>query len=205
MTRETVKTVIFDFGGVLLRTHNYSPRRQWDERTGLNPGGFEDYIFNGKIGQQAQLGQATWEEVWRDAARKFNLSPAEMTQAQKDFFTGDMLDHNLVEYIRRLKQHFTIGLLSNTWYRDGRSLLLQYGIADAFHFSVTSAEVGTKKPNPRIYQIALERANAKPEEAIFVDDFEENIFAARDLGLQVVFFVDPDAACARLVELTGVE
>lgn len=205
MDNSPIRTILFDFGGVILRTHDYAPRRKWEEKLGLPPGDFEAYIFGGPVGQLAQLGQAGWADVWQDAARHFGLTPAEMTRAEQDFFSGDVLDRNLVDYIRRLKRHYTIGLLSNTWYPDGRTLLLHYGIADAFNYSLTSAEVGIKKPDARIFHLALDRAGCGPEQAVFVDDLEDNIFAARDLGLIPVFFVDPSAACARLAELTGVE
>jgi putative hydrolase of the HAD superfamily len=205
MGKLPLKTVIFDFGGVILRSLDRSPRTAWDEHLGLSTGQFEDYIFNGPTGRKAQVGQATWEEVWAEAAKHFSLADHHAAQAQRDFFKGDAIDQDLVRYIRRLKQHFAIGLLSNTWYPDGVSLLIQYGLADAFNYSVTSAEVGVMKPDPKIYQVALSRAGAEPAEAVFVDDFEENVLAARDLGMQAVYFVDPTAAHARLAELTGIE
>lgn len=199
-----LKTVIFDFGGVLLRTHDRSFRHKWDEKLGLELGTFENFIFNGPKGRQAQHGQVTWEAVWESAAKKFNLSEAEITAAKREFFSGDALDVGLVDYIRRLKKHYAIGLLSNTWHRDGLTLLLQYGIANAFHFTLTSAEVGIMKPNPKIYRLALERAKVVPEEALFIDDMQANVLAARNLGIHGIYFVDPALALERLKALTGV-
>jgi FMN phosphatase YigB (HAD superfamily) len=46
----------------------------------------------------------------------------------------------------------------------------------------------TRKPDARIYQLALERLRAKPEEAVFVDDMPENVEAARALGMCGVQF-----------------
>jgi len=197
-------TIIFDFGGVLLRTADPTPRRRWEERLGLQPGKLATYVFDGPVGALAQVGKATWEDVWIAVAKKFNLSPTEAAHMQQDFFSGDVLDKDLVNYIRRLKRTYTIGLLSNTWLPNGHTMLLQYGIADAFHFTVTSAELGVKKPDPRIFQVALERAQATPAETVFVDDMEENVLAARSLGVQAVYFVDPSAALARLAHLTGI-
>ncbi len=203
--KTTFKTIIFDFGGVLLRTEDRSAREKWEARLNLSPGQLEAYVFDGPVGRQAQVGQATWEQVWQDTARHFRLSATEATRAQQDFFKGDVIDRDLVNYIRRLKQGYTIGLLSNSWYPDGHTLLLQYGIADAFDFSVTSAETGIIKPRPAIYRAALQKAGADPAQAIFVDDVEENVFAARQLGMEAVYFVDPQAARARLAALTGLD
>ncbi len=86
------------------------------------------------------------------------------------------------------------------------SLLIQYSLADAFHTTVTSAEAGIMKPDPAIYRLALERVGGvEPGQAIFVDDMESNVLAAREIGMQAVYFVDPATAMARLAELTGVE
>jgi epoxide hydrolase-like predicted phosphatase len=64
------------------------------------------------------------------------------------------------------------------------------GIADCFDVFVTSAEIGVMKPDPHIYQVALHRLGLSPPEAIFVDDFVENIEAARRLGMGAVHFLD---------------
>ena len=61
------------------------------------------------------------------------------------------------------------------------------------------------KPDTRIYRIALGRLNVKPNEAIFVDDFSDNVAAARALGLTGVHFTDPQQARRELMILTGVE
>lgn len=199
-----IKAIIFDFGGVLLRTYDHAYRTRWDDKLGLAHGQFEDYIFNGPVGQVAQLGQATWDEVWREAAQHFNLSPAETKQAKDDFFKGDRFDEELADYIRRLKERYTIGLLSNTWQIDGFAVLGWYNLADAFDVAVTSAELGVMKPDPRIYQAALQRVQAQPEQAVFIDDSAPNIVAARNLGIHTVHFVDPVEARRQLATLTGV-
>ena len=193
--------IIFDFGGVLLRTRDHSLRIKWEKKLGLKRWEFEEYIFNGPVGRKAQLGRASWQAVWDDAGQKFGLSAAEQAQAQQDFFGGDALDEDLATLIRQLKARYTIGLLSNTWFSDGGAMLQQFNIADAFHFTLTSAEVGLMKPDARIYQLALQRANAAPAQTLFIDDSERNIIAARKLGMQTIHFVDPKAVYLRLVEL----
>jgi len=48
-----------------------------------------------------------------------------------------------------------------------------------------------RKPEPEIFHIALERAQVKPEEVLFLDDFEANLEAAKALGIDGIF-VTPD-------------
>jgi putative hydrolase of the HAD superfamily len=77
----------------------------------------------------------------------------------------------------------------------------RWKIADAFDELIISAEVGIAKPDPRIYHLALERLGVAAGEAVFVDDFLENIDAAQALGLHTVHFRNPDQARTELDHL----
>ena len=104
----------------------------------------------------------------------------------------------LVEYIRRLKPAFKTGLLSNNWPNLRHLIEDRWQIADAFDELVISAEVGLKKPESPIYELTLQRLGVLPEQAIFVDDFIENIHAAQQLSWQAVHFQPPDQALAEI-------
>nr|WP_240973384.1 HAD-IA family hydrolase [Nonomuraea sp. FMUSA5-5] len=53
---------------------------------------------------------------------------------------------------------------------------------------VSSARVGVAKPDPRIYEIAAERAGAAPARCLFVDDRLPNVEAARALGMTGIHY-----------------
>ena len=63
------------------------------------------------------------------------------------------------------------------------SVLNTLGLTPHFDSVVISAEVGIKKPDPRIFDSALEQTRMKPEEVIYVGDTEDDIIAARAAGL----------------------
>jgi HAD superfamily hydrolase (TIGR01509 family) len=58
---------------------------------------------------------------------------------------------------------------------------------------VISYEVGCAKPEPRIFEIALDRLGVAPSHALFVDDREENIEGARRLGIETFHFTGADS------------
>ena len=62
------------------------------------------------------------------------------------------------------------------------------GIANAFDVVVISSCEGLMKPDPAIYQLTLERLGVAAEEAVFVDDFRENVAAAQQVGLHATRF-----------------
>lgn len=198
-----IKGVIFDVGGVLIRTHDQSGRRKWETRLGLKSGGAAQLVFNSEMGRKAQLGQASMQEVWTWVGDRLDLSADDLAAFEHDFWAGDRVDHDLVDYIRALRAHYRTGMLSNTWAHDGRAMAEEFGFADCFDVFVTSAEVGIMKPDPRIYHITLERLGVSPPEAVFVDDFIENVEAARRLGMRAIHFADPAQARRGLQELLG--
>jgi putative hydrolase of the HAD superfamily len=116
------------------------------------------------------------------------------------------LDPNdeLFAYYRRLHEGgVRFAMLTNNvreWEPHWRTKL---PIDDIFETVVDSAFVGFRKPDPRIYAIALERLGLPAEACAFVDDLERNVVAARELGFHGVHFRDTAQAIAELDALLG--
>ena len=58
-----IRAVIFDWGGVLMRTVDASPRLAWDARLGLAPGSVNRLVFESSAWRRAQLGQISDDGV----------------------------------------------------------------------------------------------------------------------------------------------
>jgi putative hydrolase of the HAD superfamily len=71
-------------------------------------------------------------------------------------------------------------------------------IDEVFEFVVDSAFVGTRKPEPEIYAIVLERLGLPGEACAFVDDLEVNIEGAREAGMHAIRFHDTAQVIAEL-------
>ena len=200
-----LRAIIFDVGGVLIRTRSRAGRQKWAERLGLEAWDFENFVFNGESGRQAQLGQKTYEAHWRWLGEHFGLTQIELAEMRRDFFAGDALNESLVNYVQRLgKAGYRLGLLSN-FADDARQLWSNtFPFIQYFEGIIISSEVGLMKPDPRIYHLALEGVAAQPAEALFVDDFIENVRGAEAVGLQALHFTDPEKAQQQLAKLTGV-
>jgi glucose-1-phosphatase len=187
----TISAVIFDLGGVLLRTENREPRKNLASRLSMTYAELDDLVFNSESARKAMRGEITSLEHWENTRLKLGLTPSEFALVPKEFWAGDKVDTELVDYLRSLRPEYKTGLLSNAW--DDLRLVLQdhLKILDAFDETIISAEVGFTKPDPHIYQIALERLEVPPQESVFVDDFVENVEAAHKLGLHSVHFRYP--------------
>ena len=186
-----IRVVIFDFGGVLMRTADFTPRRELEQRYGLPAEGASESVFGSPLWDEAQLGRVSTAEFWADVGRRLELDDGELTEFQEAFWSGDRLDEELVDFIRRLRDEgYRVALLSNAPAGLHRRLE-QLGIADAFDAIVVSGSEGLVKPNPAIFELALERVGVRAEEAVFVDDLRENTAAAREVGLHAVRFRGP--------------
>jgi putative hydrolase of the HAD superfamily len=74
-------------------------------------------------------------------------------------------------------------------------------IDELFEVVVDSAFVGTRKPEPQIYALTLERLGLPAAACAFVDDLEVNVEAARDAGMHGIVFRDTPQAIAELTSL----
>jgi epoxide hydrolase-like predicted phosphatase len=189
-----VQAVIWDLGGVLVRTQNYAPRVALAQRFGMTLGEIEEFVFRGESGDRAQLGEIDIEQHWENQRQDLGLSPEEMQDFRAQFWDGDRLDTDLVAYIRQLRKAYKTGLLSNAFSDLRRVVTEVLGFSDAFDNMIISAEVGLVKPDPRIYHLALERLGVAAEEAVFIDDTQHNVEGARAVNMKAIQFRNPEQA-----------
>lgn len=184
----TYQAVIFDFGGVLVRTFDYSGRRRWEQRLGLPTGGAEQLVFASMQARQATAGGAPASVIWEHVAQTLGLDAAQLQQFRHDFWAGDRLDTELVDYLRRLRPTYKTAILSNAWSNGRRVIAQDYGLADAVDEIIVSADEGVAKPDARLYALAVQRLGVPAAAAIMVDDFVDNVNGAVAAGLTGVLF-----------------
>ncbi|MBC8335848.1 MAG: HAD family phosphatase [Anaerolineales bacterium] len=196
----SIKAVIFDLGGVLVRTEDRAPRTKLGLRFGKSYAEMDRVVFN-KSSYRASIGEITSREHWQFVMHSLDLPESEIESFYDQFFGGDVVDYEIIKTITALRPQYTTALLSNAW-DDLRQLMVKkWKIESAFNQIFISAEIGIAKPDERIYKFTLEKLGIAPEEAVFVDDFIENIEAARVLGMHGIHFKEPDAAMRELRDL----
>jgi putative hydrolase of the HAD superfamily len=96
----------------------------------------------------------------------------------------------MVDWAQRLrKAGFKIGLLSNMHPDMVEHCRSKFLWLNDFHFQTFSADVRMVKPDPEIYQHTLEGLGVSAAEALFIDDREPNIIAAKKLGINAIRFL----------------
>lgn len=195
-----IQVVFFDFGGVIQRTEFQAPRQQLAQRFGMEYEDIDNIVFNSPTAKQATVGQVSAEKHWEAVAKRLKVSKNEIAAVESEFFAGDVIDHDIVEYLRSLRPRYKTGLISNAW-SDMREYLVRQKLDEVFDTLTISAEVGVAKPEAKIYLLALEQAQVEPEAAVFVDDVPANIEACEALGMKGILFRDPLKAMNELNKL----
>ena len=198
-----IKAVIWDMGGVFLRSEDRSSREELAKEYALSYDQINELVFNSDSAQQATLGLIDSQVHWQNTGASLGISGDKLEDFSRRFFQGDAVDYELIDFIRSLKQRYTTGLLSNAW-SDAREMLTKRRpCMDAFHISIFSCEVGLAKPNLEIYRTIIRLCGIEPIEAIFVDDYPENIEAANTLGIHGIRFLNRQQAIAEVNQLLG--
>ncbi len=183
-----IRAIIWDMGGVLLRTEDYGPRRALAGRVGLALTELESRVFESELSRRAAIGQVSYLELWEQLCVELKLPPGELDRVQAEFWGGDRVDADLMEYVRGLRPQFRTAVLSNAWSDMRQVLRDRWKILDAFDEVIISSEVGLVKPDPRVYELAVRRLGVAPGEAVFIDDFPINVQGARESGLHALQF-----------------
>jgi len=187
--KPNIKALIFDFGGVLMRTADRAPRQRLASRFGLSVDELGELVFGGPDSLLADTGRMSSEERWRRVSQRLYLPTKQATDSfVREFFSGEALDDHLVDHIRMLHREYKTALLSNASDSLDRFVREELGLGEVFDVIIISALVGVRKPDALIYQLALERLGVSAGEALFVDDLADNVEGARKAGLQAIQF-----------------
>ena len=187
---KVIDAVIFDMGGVLLRTENPAPREALAASFGVTRMELEAFIFMSETSLRSEVGELSDKDHWEMALRHFNQPVNGYLAVYDEFFSGDTIDQKLLGFVVSLKQDYQVGLLSNAW-MNARTLLDEhFDFINAFDVSVFSSEVGMRKPDQAIFKLILEKMGVKAENAVFIDDMPLNVEGAISAGLHAIRYTD---------------
>lgn len=187
-----IDTIIFDLGGVLI---DWNPRYLY-RKIFVDPGAAEHFLSEicTPAWNHEQDAGRSWEEAIESKVAEFPEYEAEIRAYRDrwDEMLGGAIDET-VELLHMLRGGRQYRLLALTnWASDTfQYTLTRFEFLSWFEGIVVSGDEGVAKPDPRIYQTLLDRYQVVPDRALFLDDSEKNVAAARRLGLHAVHFQSP--------------
>jgi len=207
-----VEAIISDFGGVLTSPLMESFAGLMEasgislesvgkamvaiaEREGSNPL-FE--LETGRISEAAFMGALS------DQLSAASGEAVELNGFGERYFQELKPNEPMIDYMRELRgRGYRLAICTNNireWEAHWRAML---PVDDIFDVVVDSAFVGSRKPEPRIYEITLERLGAAPDKTLFIDDVELNCEGARKLGIGAIRFRSTEQAIGEIEAALG--
>lgn len=199
---EPITTMFFDLGGVCLtNAWGTESRQQAAKKFFID---FED------MEQRHRQCFESWErndicletylsEVVFHAPRQFSRQEFfEFMKAQSQRFPETLqLIHALYQSGR-----YRLATLNNENFALNEYRIEHFELRKLFCAFFSSCYLGVRKPQPRIYEMALHIMAVHPEQAMFIDDRQENIQAAESLGMQTIHFHNTEQFRRQLQALT---
>jgi epoxide hydrolase-like predicted phosphatase len=183
-----IKAIIFDIGGVITFTDFQTLYTNFANRVGISADFVSQYHKDNWT--ENLLGNITLEQffqIMKDAGAKegLDLKAIWLEEALKI----RRVNNELLDIIAKLRKNYIVGVLSNL--TPSRLMMDEHmSLYNHFEFVVLSCKEHLKKPDPKFYELALHKAKVRAEEAVFVDDKESNVIAAREMGFKDILYTD---------------
>jgi len=184
-----IRQIFFDLGKVLLDYDLAVIGRGLEKYSPLSGGKILEKLLATPTERAWERGEITNEDFYHFACHQaqLNLSEDRFAAIWSDIF---WLIPSTDDLLSRLRGKLPMGLITNISPLHNTFIRKKFDVFRKFDFVIASCEVGHRKPDPRIYKIALKQTNFGAEETLFIDDRAENIEGAKALGFQTLHFQD---------------
>jgi len=183
-----IKTIVFDIGNVVW---NYEPpclpfHNNLAKLLDISPETYKQEYF--KVYQAFEtdnLRLLSWCQRFNPKINQDQIN-ALLHQFLSPATHKKYLNQDVVNLIKNLKCNYTIGYLSNG---ENYFIPFVYHPLDyLFHFQLISSQIGFRKPGPLAYREIFKHVNCQPQEVVYIDDKQENIIGAKNIGLNAILF-----------------
>lgn len=179
-----IRTVIFDWGGVLAEPDNKTAAEILKKDFNFDKNNFIDYFDKN---EDKYLISDNYEKFLDDLSNKIYILVEKIIEALNSSKTNEVFI-----IAKKIAKLYDTYILSNQLkYRTDYikdNFDLRY-----FKKAFFSNEIGLKKPDKEIFEFFLNQSNSLPEECLFVDDNINNIRSAREMGIKAIHFNDMNA------------
>ena len=178
MSRPSNRVLFLDLGGVVVDVDIDAGRRCWGRPD------FDDVWFESGLKRRMERGEISEEDALAEVTRRTGVEAAHSRRSLDAILAPRPA---VVAMLQKISKS-TICVISNidpvhaTWCRS------HAGIERLVMRWIFSFDVGAMKPEPRIFQAALDAMDARPGDGLLLDDRRENIAAAAALGMDGILF-----------------
>lgn len=197
-----IRALFWDVGGVLLtNAWDHAERDLAISRFRLDKAEFE--TRHKELVPAFEAGQTSLEQYLQQTVfyQPRTFSPEEF----KSFmFTLSKPKSDMLQLARKLSDKYLMATINNESRELNQYRIQTFGLREIFDLFVSSCFVGLRKPDERIYRLALELPQQVPGECCFMDDRAVNVETAAKVGMRAILLRDA-AQLMRDLQEAGVE
>lgn len=215
MQSNSIRAVLFDFGGVIT-TSPFEAFHRFERQRGL-PVGFLQEINRTDPDRNAwarfERGELSAERFDEVFAAESRAAGHEVRGLEVVALVYGDIRPRMTRAVERCRGRFVTACLTNNFQqgsgdetapaaarpREWESVLA------LFDEVIESSKVGVRKPETAFFELACERLSIEPREAVFLDDLGRNLKPARAMGMHTIKVVDPEAALDELSAVLGID
>jgi len=195
-----IKAIVFDFGNVICYFYNSLFLKNISVYTNKTVAELDDLIYRrSNLPIQYETGLITSDQFFEKITTLCNLS-INKVDFRKAFTTIYTPIPSTFKLIKKLKMRYKLGLLSNVseWQFDyGIKRISIFKLFDAVS---TSFQVGAMKPNRKIFYDILDKLKLTPEKCVYIDDTEEFVKVAQQIGFHVIKYQSHELLLKSLID-----
>lgn len=159
------------------------------------------FLKSDEMNHQYKEGKMTDEEFWTWANNEWKLdkTPKELTEL---LISGYEVDESVVETVKKVRVNgYKTLICTNNFPARINGLQERFKFLDDFDGKSISYEVGSSKPDTKIYQKLVEVSGVNADEIVYADDNNDNISEAQKLGINAFFYEEFNKFIEKLKEL----
>lgn len=202
MSKTEIKSIVFDYGGVIEFYSKNNPNKIAAEMLGIPHDTFRAEYF--KHNHLSNTENVPWEEMFKKVVKVFASSNEDVEKIMKvvnEDRKQSSLNNELISLLPEIKKlGFKVALFSNSP-TTLRERLKQNGLFKYFDEVVISGEIGFQKPSKESFEFLFGRLGLKPEEVIFIDDAHKSLESAQEIGYTPILFKDNNKLLSDLRDL----
>jgi glucose-1-phosphatase len=199
-----IEAILFDLGKVIIDFNFEAGLQALQAYCPSSREKLEDALWDKNWIRRYERGEISTADfhshLCRSAGLRMELS--KFCETWSSVFLPDLIVSE--QLLATLKKRYPLILVSNTNEVHAEYIRSNYRIFDYFDHLIFSHEVGSLKPDTKIFKHAISKAGHSPERLFFIDDREENILAAANLGIRAHQFISESRLIEALRE-AGVE
>jgi putative hydrolase of the HAD superfamily len=195
--KSNVNTIVFDFGGVIAKSDHSEVVEFIAKSLNISLKDAAEALVELKVQSTQGISDEDFWLVYTNS-KGIKLPDNWIDQLNDAKFHSLRIIPGMVDLVKELqKQGYQTALLSNVR-KSQAQIKSQLGYYELFHPALFSYEIGVCKPDPKAYQILLDRLRLSAESVLFIDNKLVNVEAAKQFGIDGILFIDTNHLIADL-------